>query len=377
MNETFLVSFAASPPRETSGSRSSNRFDYQKNWSFCKLLSLHLEGKDYLMIFEHHDDVVVFDSQDNPSFATFYQVKTKKTGHWTIGPLIKSEKGDVTKSILGKLYSNYLNFKDHVNRLVFTSNQNISAKLEIGGKSLDCDLVTFSQLSSSEKERIQKAVEGTEQNYCDFVGLSKLVVHKTDLRLEDHTAITKGKLVEFFERLHPEKPVHIAVVYKTIFDEIRRKTNNEHGCSNVPELRAKKGVDRSEFEKMIRVVLQYRTPEDLWTEAHQLLCAEGYGALKIRQLRSDWQLYAVDRMDVNNEPLIQIRSSICSKINDLERSGFGSGLKDLTSAVLIQVKNNYGAECYSDSYMEAAILYEVTNNDPVSQVSAKSTEKTI
>jgi hypothetical protein len=46
------------PQRETVGSDTSSRFDYQKNWAFCQMLRRHMDGADYLVAFEFHDDVV-------------------------------------------------------------------------------------------------------------------------------------------------------------------------------------------------------------------------------------------------------------------------------------------------------------------------------
>src|SRR5689334_18860686 len=80
-------------PREVSGSRSSNRSDYQKSWAFCLLLKLHRTRQDYLVLFDYHDDVVVLDSAGSPSAIDFYQIKTKKGGNWTATLLLKREEG--------------------------------------------------------------------------------------------------------------------------------------------------------------------------------------------------------------------------------------------------------------------------------------------
>src|ERR1035437_9711941 len=100
-------------PREVSGSRSSNRSDYQKSWAFCLLLKLHKTGQHYLVLFDYHDDVVVLDSAANPTAMDFYQVKTKKCGNWTATLLLKREKGandEPLNSIPGKMYSNKIAF---------------------------------------------------------------------------------------------------------------------------------------------------------------------------------------------------------------------------------------------------------------------------
>ena len=65
-------------PRENAGSRSSNRFDFQKNWAICKLLELHQNNEDYVLILDLHEDVIILDSSNNPKCADFFQVKTKE-----------------------------------------------------------------------------------------------------------------------------------------------------------------------------------------------------------------------------------------------------------------------------------------------------------
>lgn len=371
----LLTSFVEKPLRETSGSRSANRFDYQKNWALCELLSLHSTKNDYLIVFDYHEDVVVFDSQMAPSSVTFYQVKTKDRGNWTIGSLTKSQNNESSQSIISKLYSNYSKFLNYVDILVFASNQGLSAQLKNGDKSFDCKNIKFAQLSPLDKEKVRIAAEGIDQDHCDIFGLSKITVLKTDLHLENHVAITKGKLVEFFERLHPESPVHISLVYKTIFDEIRRKTNYEEGCTNVEELLSRKSISHAEFERIIKIVLQNRTSNDLWLEAQQQLTTS-YGPLEIRKIKSDWQQYAVDRMDVGNEFLMRIRESICSSILELELSGLNDTLKFLIEKILDRLKLDCEIDYYHESYIKAAILYEVINNDPISKVSTESAEET-
>jgi hypothetical protein len=53
-------------PRETSGARTANRFDYQDDWAFCQILELHEADDDYVVVFDYHDDVLVLDSATDP-----------------------------------------------------------------------------------------------------------------------------------------------------------------------------------------------------------------------------------------------------------------------------------------------------------------------
>jgi len=366
----FLESFVNKPVRESSGSRSSNRFDYQKDWSLCELLELHSKRTDYLMVFEHHDDIVVFDSQFNPSDAIFYQVKTKASGNWTVGALTK----DDDKSILGKLYDNHLSFPDNAKYLVFTSNQPLSAKLKNGTKSIDMGFVTFSDLSEKDKEKIQSSIEPKEQEYSDFEGLKKIRTEKNELRLSDHTAITKGKLVEFFEDLHPENEVHISLVYKTFFDEIRRKTNFENPIGNVPDLLRHKSIVYSDFENMIGTVIKKRSDGELWGEASSLLSSEGFTFLDIRLIRTNWLEYVINRMDVSDEMHLKFCENIRNEVCKIDADGNLTSFKDIAESISNAIIGKY-VDDYNNEYFNAAILYEVLRDDPVSATNKEFTEE--
>lgn len=372
MSRDFLEAFVKKPVRESSGSRSSNRFDYQKNWSLCELLELHSNPTDYLMVFEHHDDIVVFDSQINPSDAIFYQVKTKTSGNWTIDALTKSKEG--ARSILGKLYDNHLSFTDNVKSLVFTSNQPLSTKLKTGKKSIDLEHITFSDLSNKDKEKIQSSVEPKGQEYCDIEGLKKIVTEKNELRLPDHTAITKGKLVEFFENLHPENEIHISLVYKTFFDEIRRKTNHEKPILGVSDLINHKSIARADFENMIGAVISRRSDTDLWSDANNLLISEGFSFLQIRLIRFNWQRYIINKMDVSDEVHAKLAEDIKKEIGEVDRHGDLGSFKDISKNVTSNLIHKYSND-YSEEYIHAAILHEVLRNYPVSTIDKKFTEE--
>ena len=373
MTSDLLNLFTKKTPRENSGSRSANRFDYQKNWSLCELLSLHSQNDDYLMVFEHHEDVVVLNSQFSPSSAIFYQVKTKKPGNWTVGSLSKADKHG--QSIIGKLYTNYDHFPDFVEELVFSSNHGLSAKLANGEKGVDCKTIKFVQFTSKDKEKIRNAAEESNKDFCDIKGLEKIAIIQADLPLANHTEITKGKLVEFFEREHPKNTVHVALIYKTIFDEIRRKTNYEQSCTDSAELIEKKAISQSEFEGIIGIILTGRTANELWTEANQILVAEGFKALEIRSLRAQWQKYVVDSMNASDESLDKLQEKIQSCLEDIESSSTDLSVKDLQKEILGRVRLSDYFDWYDDQYIRAAILYEVLRDDSVSKVNKKPKEE--
>ncbi|MGR0480863.1 MAG: dsDNA nuclease domain-containing protein [Candidatus Electronema sp. V4] len=93
MTNSLAHKLAITKPRENAGSRSANRFDYQKDWAICELLKLYLAQKDFLLILDYHEDIVVLDSESVPKKAIFYQIKSKRTGNWTVAELCRAASG--------------------------------------------------------------------------------------------------------------------------------------------------------------------------------------------------------------------------------------------------------------------------------------------
>ena len=117
-------------PRENAGSMASNRFDFQKNWAICKLIELSNLNEDFVLAFEFHEDIIVFDSSENPNFIDFYQIKTKNSGKFNLSALLKKQlqKNGNGNSILGKLFNNKLNFEEETKSLNLVSNTFFSFK---------------------------------------------------------------------------------------------------------------------------------------------------------------------------------------------------------------------------------------------------------
>src|SRR5690554_7610061 len=157
MNSAIQSDLIKVPQTETSGTRSPARFAYQRNWALAELIEYHLEGKDYVFAFEFHDDILILDSEVNPSILQFVQVKTKTTGQkWSVHQLTTSEKGKNGNpdklSIIGKLYENKRNFADHSSQLRFVTN----AYFSFINPAL---ITTADQLEKNDQDKITNAIQ--------------------------------------------------------------------------------------------------------------------------------------------------------------------------------------------------------------------------
>lgn len=70
------------PQSERGGEIAQRGFDYQTCWALSQMLEYELDEKNYVFIFEYHDDVLILDDEVSPTQLTFAQVKTREK-HWT------------------------------------------------------------------------------------------------------------------------------------------------------------------------------------------------------------------------------------------------------------------------------------------------------
>ena len=85
--------------REKSGSTTFDKYSFQYHWALYRVISNHLDQKEYAVIIELHEDVVVSNSLDVDSAKfEFNQVKTNKTPFNTF-QLVKNKKAG--NSVLG------------------------------------------------------------------------------------------------------------------------------------------------------------------------------------------------------------------------------------------------------------------------------------
>lgn len=376
MNDSLIDSFVGTPPRESGGAIASNRFDFQKDWALCKLLSLHSEQDDYLLILDYHEDIVLFDSSKDPQKADFFQIKSKKSGNWTISSLTKPKNSDALSSIFGKLFNNHILFKDNARSIFFVSNQGTNCVLKNSKDSTVYKEICFSDIDTSGKKKLSDNVKFTASNYSDLEGLNKFCIRKTELSVNEHTTHTKGRLVDFFDTHYPDKHISAPLAYKTIFDEIRMKTNVEMICTSLSELSTHKGISHNDFSNMVNLLVDQFNAKELWQNVSAQLMSEGYVFAEIKRIERNWKEYIINRMDSNNELLNGLKDDINILLVELFHEKDFS-LKEIVEKVNVGLKNSPNSQHHDNNYINAAIIYEANRYETVQEISAQSEEETV
>ena len=350
-------------PRENSGSVSSSRFDYQKDWSLCKLIDTHTTSTDYIVIFDWHEDLLIMDSETTPNKISFYQIKGKKSGNWSATSLLSSEKGSdglPLLSILGKLYDCKSKFDIETGSLNFVSNARYNVKLDSGESSLSKDSICIIELTKKEKEQILRKVKEEHKLKHDpkFEDITFLKV--VDLSLDDSSVHAKGKITDFLEGLFPGKNFNVPSVYRMLFDEVKRRANYNKEILTFKDLVNNKGIAKSQFEDIIRATGIKKDYKEIWKRAESELLSNSVSFQDRRKLNQSWTELELAKMEPNNQVLFDLVSKVKSIIEHEENGSLvGINLSQQVDVVLKRTKETIKIPTgYDDYFLKAVILFE-------------------
>lgn len=347
--------------RENSGSSSSNRFDFQKDWAICKILDLHESKDDYLLTLEHHDDIIVFDSSTNPEKISFYQVKTSKAQHWTINSLVTRKKGKngFLNSHLGKLFDHLIRFEDSVKSLNFVTNNKIKGTLKNESKCEDVKQFCCSDLSDKDLKNILNKLE-IEHETNDLKKFKDLTFFKLgELNIEQHSTITKGKLSEFIDRNFTNVKYQISPLYRTLFDEIKNKTNVEHEILTFEELKKHKSISRENFDTYLKVLDNVSEMKETAIAIENRLNSENANFNLLLSFKKNAKIYEIQKMTYNDKNLLKVIQDIQSVINEND-SNLTGNLISCMEMVLQNLKlEKHLSTTLNLDYIKTIILFEL------------------
>jgi hypothetical protein len=362
-----LVSFAerliSEPQREKSGETGYERFDYQALWGLALIFAHHGSSEDYAIAFEFHDDIVLLDSEQTPTRARFYQVKTKDKGHWTLADLYrrKAKKDDPAggklPSFMGKLFSNYVTFPDETEQLNFVSNVPCAFLPSASGA---CQLVMC------DPDTLTKFIGKLAQEHPGAAHAAVSLMHyvQADLSLHDSSAHIKGKLNEFILEEIGSVEFNPDTLYKTIVEECRTRSKYTGTISSFSDPIQKKSITRSQVEGWLDLVRTRQALPDWSTISQQLTV----GAIELANLTREWQRYRAVALDAGNEAINVLRDKIRSELQ--KRAGGSHSLDELVDEIYLEVKDLAQASItpFSNARLRVMILYEVFSHETTGEV---------
>lgn len=352
-------------PREIAGSISSSRFDYQKDWSLCQLLEYHEKENDYLLLFDYHEDLIIMDSESDPNKVSFFQLKGKKSGNWTLNNLIESEKnkdGIPLLSILGKLYSCKHKFSIETSTLNFISNARFNIKLNDGSAGLSKDKICITELTLRDKEIIKGKlkVEFSLAEMSDFEDIIFLEV--TPLSLDDSATHSRGKLSDFLYRIRPLGKFAVSALYQNLLNEVKKRSAYSKEIFSFEELIEKKGIGKKLLNNWLDNLKVDVDLDEVWKRIETALGNDRMPISETRKIKASWTDYELALQNPNNDIVNQISIKVKNIHNSLEIANAFDGLQ--LRDYLIKILDNYNIDSiaqsvYDINFIKAVILVEI------------------
>jgi len=354
-------------PDDNSGSMASNRFGYQKNWPIYKLLELESLGRDYMIVMDYHEDVIILDSSTKVENIDFYQLKTKSGDHWTKGELIKSEtnkKGEITHSIIGKLLKHSLDFPS-ARDYYFVTDTFVAGSLLNKGKDFQKAKIPFSKfkpdIQKSIRESIKKEFPGIQDDVWNHFYISQ-----EQLQSDNYKETIIGFLDRFIDQKIPMADIKATTLYDSLFSEMESLQDFEGALTETDILTVKKSFKHSDFQAFIKKLASFESYDrkcDMVIEKYLKMASPEEMSFKrkrniSRVLREKIKAFAYD---YNDTEFIQLRNLIANLVRTFDDTELANDDNEWTAAnkvlpILNEKYNNYKG--FEQDELLALILLE-------------------
>jgi hypothetical protein len=277
----ILRTIQTTAPREVSGGWTAERYEYQRNFSILLILELHERRTDYRVLLDYFDDVVVLNHSTSPTKARFYQIKTREDRPWRMTDLTALNKGLKPRSIIGKMYANFMTFAPNVDGIVFVTNAAFCFRLA-GGETSGTQILRIAaiELSGVEHGRITNALDNDfPTSRPDHKPL--LEFQRCRLNVLGQREQVIGRLNEFFHNQGGAEHVPIRQVYDSLLSEVSRKSGPfcGFGLGGMDEFYQSKTIARPQIADLFLTASTARRLDKYWDEIADELKDAGHPTL--------------------------------------------------------------------------------------------------
>jgi len=278
------------PQSERGGEIAQRGFDYQTCWALSQMLEYELDEKNYVFIFEYHDDVLILDDQNSPTSLSFAQVKTKET-HWTASSLCSSTKRKPV-SIIGKLFIHYKNFAEYSPKLLFVTNASFNLCDENGGKSC----FGANEVKTAHQNNFKKAIKDQVELDDSSIDLSVMRFVQSSLSLEDHKTHLKGKLCDFLSKKFGDSTNLSIDTLTSLLEQTCREKSKVKSADIIDfsDLISRKGFSSESLNTVLDSLHVSNSLKPDWEKASPLFNDLGKTALQLIVLQAAFSQVCID-----------------------------------------------------------------------------------
>jgi len=279
------------PQAERGGEIAQRGFDFQACWALSHMFEYELQGKEYVFVFEYHDDVLILDSETFPKKATFAQVKTNEKP-WTLSQLITATKKKPV-SFVGKLFEQKSKFDNSDVELMFVSNAYFRFDKRNKFKADEIKLEDQNNLLDKISNQLSSK---------DALELSKLTFLTSDLSLEDHSSHLKGKICDFFESYFDgDIEINPASFARTLESACRDRAKvRSSDIRDFDELIRRKGFSSSFVKDTLNSICATKALQPDWEDARAIFSDMDKNPIQLLSLKSTFTRISISVKSSNS-----------------------------------------------------------------------------
>ncbi len=350
------------PQRENAGSRTSNRFNYQQVWAFNRMLELLKQDKNFILLMEFHDDIIILDCSTENEMIDFYQIKTNTTKGRFITTTFITKDGNKypdEMSIMQKMIDNYSKFSAETKSLHLVSNKFFDyGILRNNDDSTSRTVVKLNELQDTKLQIITSDMCKAcsfDSSLCNNSCTDIIYFDVSFQDLINYEETVMGIFVNQLFSMGIESTVsQTKTLFYTILGEIKRINNCETRPYNIQDLRTHKSITSDCFKEWINQ-LKYESKEGSWDTIQSYLLHDGVASFTVNKIGHNWRKCQIDLMDIEDVTLQDIRN----EVKELCRNNKFNNVKDAIYFIYSELINRKDIVAYTQEYIYTIIIREL------------------
>ncbi|PNH90870.1 DUF4297 domain-containing protein [Vibrio diazotrophicus] len=284
----------AEAQRESAGASTFGKYNFQFHWALCEIIEKHKKQKEYALLIEYHEDVVIADSlvPDKAKFE-LYQVKNQQA-KFTVNSLThraKGAKGTLKNSVLGKLLISSVNttYEQRITTIGLVSSSGFSLELDQG---LKLDVIKVGDVAENDLTSLTEQIH----NELDIEVLPEhLQFIVPEIQLKNQEDFVLSRFAYLVEALFPGAHCNSVNIYRSVIDEMGRIGRVEYDFKDWERLIEKKALTSTEVQQVLVQHTTYPCVNDMKNDFDDLARDLGWRSNQKRPMKSKLSLLALQR----------------------------------------------------------------------------------
>lgn len=357
--------FITNKPRETAGSSTADKYTYQQEWALNKIIDLFEQNKDFALIMEYHEDVVIFDNCTVPKHLDMFQIKTnEKTNQSFITPaiLLKKEKDKssnppkLSPSFLEKLFYNFSLFNEYEKKIYFVSNKPFKFEKSKIDSEKQNPIFLSNLLQADFGNLTSQICKVCGKTTCKQECKNCVVFEKSSLNVQTSYDQLFIKLQTFISKYANVTYSDSKAIYNTLMSQVRTINDSKEKflCDNFNILVQKYTISKESLKNFLNNIAYEQSFTNKWSEIHTTLLSEGYKPKEIKKIKSDCQEYILETFNDYEGHLNTLVDLIDQQIKLVDDTTLRGTLHSIFNR--IKCSNAYEPIIYRDDFYLGAII---------------------